>query len=110
MEVTATAKQVRLSPRKVRLVLDTIRGKKVDEALNLLDFIPNPSAHIVSKLVRSAAANAENNFQMLPSQLRIIKVYANESVRLKRIRAGSRGRVNPYRHRFCHITVIVEEE
>lgn len=110
MEVRATAKQIRVSPRKIRLVLDTIRGKKVDEALNILDFLSSPSAHIVSKLVRSAVSNAENNYQMLPSRLRVIQAYADEGMRLRRFRAGSRGRVNPYQHRFSHITVIVEEE
>jgi len=110
VEVRATAKQIRVSPRKVRLVLNTIRGRKVDEALNLLDFLPNASARIVAKLVRSAAANAENNYNMLPSQLRVVGAYADEGYRLKRFRAGSRGRVNPYRHRFSHITVVVEEE
>jgi large subunit ribosomal protein L22 len=92
------------------LVLDAVRGKKVDEALAILSFLPTPAARTVAKLVRSAAANAENNYQMTPSQLRIIKIVADKGQTLRRYRAGARGRVNPYRRRFSHITVIVEEE
>ncbi len=110
MEVTATARQVRVSPRKVRLVLDTVRGKPVDEALAILGFLPSPSARTVAKVVKSAAANAENNYQMSPARLRIVKTFADEGMTLRRFRAGARGRVNPFRRRFSHITVIVEEE
>lgn len=110
MEVVASARQVRVSPRKVRLVLDTVRGKKVDEALTILSFLPTPAARTVAKVVRSAVANAENNYQMTPAQLRIVKTFANEGQILKRYRAGARGRVNPFCRRFSHITVIVEEE
>ncbi len=110
MEVVASARQVRVSPRKVRLVLDTVRGKKVDEALTILSFLPTPAARTVAKVVRSAVANAENNYQMTPAQLRIVKTFANEGQILRRYRAGARGRVNPFCRRFSHITVIVEEE
>ena len=110
MEVVASARQIRVSPRKVRLVLDTVRGKKVDEALAVLAFLPTPAARLVAKVVKSAAANAENNFQMSPAQLRIVRTFADEGQRLRRFRAGSRGRVNPFRRRFSHITVVVEEK
>ena len=110
MEVTATARQVRVSPRKVRLVLDTVRGKPVDEALAMLGFLPSPAARTVAKVVKSAAANAENNYQMSPARLKIVKTFADEGMRLRRFRAGARGRVNPFHRRFSHITVIVEEE
>ena len=110
MEVVASARQIRVSPRKVRLVLDTVRGKKVDEALAILSFLPTPAARTVAKVVKSAAANAENNYQMTPAQLRIVKTFANEGQTLRRFRAGARGRVNPFRRRFSHITIIVEEE
>ncbi len=110
MEVVASARQVRISPRKVRLVLDTVRGKKVDEALTILGFLPTPAARTVAKVVRSAAANAENNYQMTSAQLRIVKTFANAGQTLKRYRAGARGRVNPFCRRFSHITVIVEEK
>ena len=89
--------------------MDTVRGKKVDEALAVLSFLPSPTARTVAKVVKSAAANAENNYQMSPARLRIVRTYANEGQRLRRFRAGSRGRVNPFRRRFSHITVVVEE-
>ncbi len=110
MEVKATAKQVRVSPQKAQLVLALIRGKKVDEALALLRFVPTPTARLVAKVVRSAAANAENNFQMLPSNLRIVRTYADKGVTMKRMRAKARGRVNPILKRSSHITVVVGEK
>ncbi|MBI4295317.1 MAG: 50S ribosomal protein L22 [Chloroflexi bacterium] len=110
MEVTATAKYVRVSPRKLRLVLDTVRGKKVDEALTLLKFIPNSAASMIATVVKSAAANAENNFQMEPADLRIVRTYAGEGRRLKRFRAAARGRAARRVHRTSHITVVVEEQ
>ena len=109
MEVVASARQIRVSPRKVRLVLDAVRGKKVDEALAILSFLPTPAAQTVAKIVRSAAANAENNYNMMPAQLRIVKIYADKGQTLKRYHAGARGRVNPYRRYYSHITVVVEE-
>lgn len=110
MEVRASARNIRVSPRKVRLVLDTVRGRKVDEAVTILSFLPTPSAQVVGKVVKAAAANAENNYQMLPSQLRIAKAFADEGRMLRRFRAGARGRVSPFHRRFSHITIIVEEE
>jgi len=110
VEVVATARQMRVSPRKVRLVLDTVRGKNAEEALTILSFLPTPTARTVAKVVKSAVANAENNYQMTPSQLRIVRAFANEGQVLKRYRAGARGRVNPIRRRYSHITVVVEEE
>ncbi len=109
MEVVAIARQVRVSPRKVRLVLDVVRGKPVDEALAILGFLPTPIGRTVAKVVKSAVANAENNYQMSPDRLRIVKTFADEGMTLKRFRAGARGRVNPFVRRFSHITVIVEE-
>jgi len=110
VEVKSSARHIRVSPRKVRPVLDIIRGRGVQDALTILGFLPTPSAQVVAKVVRSAAANAENNYQMLPSRLKIVKVFADEGRRLKRFRPGARGRVNPYKRRFSHITVVVEEE
>lgn len=110
MEVKATAKYIRISPRKVRLVVDTVRGKKVDDALAILKFLPTPAAREVAKVVKSAAANAENNYQMSPSDLHIVKVYADEGPTLKRFRPRSHGRVSPVLKRSSHITVVVEEK
>lgn len=110
MEVRASAKQIGVSPRKVGLILDAIRGKRVTEALSILSFLPTPTARIVAKVVKSAAANAENNYQMVPAKLRIVKAFADKGQYLRRYRANARGRASPYRRRFSHITIIVEEE
>jgi len=101
---------VRISPRKVRLVLENLPGKRVDDALNILRFLPTRSARHVAKVVKSAAANAENNFQLEPSDLRIKAAWADEAPRFKRTRARARGRANRIVHRTSHITVVVEEE
>ena len=110
MEVRASAKYIRTSPRKLRLVVDVVRGKKVDEALVILRFLPSPSAGTVAKVVKSAAANAENNFEMMPSELRIVNISVDEGPSFKRYRAGPRGRVKPILKRSSHITVVVKEE
>ena len=110
MEVKAIAKDTGISPRKVRLLVDMVRGKKVDEALTILRFTPTPTARIVAKVVKSAAANAENNFQMSPSDLKIARIFTNEARTLKRYRPRARGRVNHILKRSSHITVIVDEE
>jgi len=110
MEVAASARQIRVSPRKVALVLDEVRGKKVNEALAILSFLPTPAARTVAKVVKSAAANAENNYQMVPTQLKIVKAFADKGQSLRRYHANARGRASPYKRRFSHITIIVEEE
>jgi len=109
MEVKAVAKNTGISPRKVRLLVDMVRGKKVDEALTMLRFAPTPTARVVAKVVKSAAANAENNFQMSPSNLKIVNIFADEAQSLKRFRPRSRGRVSHILKRSSHITVIVDE-
>jgi len=110
MEVKAIAKDTGVSPRKVRPLADMVRGKMVDEALIILKFTPTPTAQVVAKVVKSAAANAENNFQMTPSDLKIVKVFIDEARTLKRFRARARGRVSPILKRSSHITVIVAEQ
>jgi len=110
MKVRAVAKDTGVSPRKVRPLVDMIRGKKVDEALVLLKFAPTPTAQVVAKVVKSAAANAENNFQMSPADLRIVHIAADEARALKRFRPRARGRASHIRKRSSHITVIVAEE
>ena len=110
MKVAAIAKDVRVSPRKVKLVVDMVRGKKVDEALTILKFSPTPAARAVAKVIKSATANAENNFQMEPSELKITDIFADEGHTLKRFRPQARGRVNPILKRSTHISVFVSEE
>jgi large subunit ribosomal protein L22 len=109
MEVKATSKFVRRSPRKVRLVIDAVRGKSVDEALGILRFLPNAAAREVLGVVKSAAANAENNYQMAPEDLVITRIFADEGPTFKRFRARARGMASPILKRTSHITVIVEE-
>jgi len=109
MEVRAVAKNTGVSPRKVRPLVNMIRGKKVDNALTMLKFAPTPTARVVAKVVKSAAANAENNFQMSPSDLKIVSIYVDEARTMKRFRPRARGRVSPILKRSSHITVIVAE-
>ncbi len=110
MEVRAVAKDTGIPARKVRLLADMVRGKKVDEALMLLKFTPTPKAQVVAKAVKSAAANAENNFQMIPSDLKIVSIFADEARVTKRVRPRARGRSNHIHKRSSHITVIVAEQ
>ena len=109
MKVRAVAKDIGVSPLKVRLVIDMVRDKKVDEALTILKFLSTPSAKAVAKVIKSAAANAENNFQMSPTDLRISDIFADSGHTLKRFRPKARGRVSPILKRSSHITVFVEE-
>jgi large subunit ribosomal protein L22 len=109
MEVTAKSKNVRISPRKVRLLLQPLKGRRIDEAVSILRNVNIPVARKVEKIVKSAAANAENNYQLDTDDLRIKAAYADEGTRLHRFRAGPRGRAKPYTHRFAHITIIVED-
>jgi large subunit ribosomal protein L22 len=109
MQVKSVFKNTGISPRKVRLVVDLVRGKMVNEALSILKFTPTPSARVVAKAVKSAAANAENNYQLLVSDLKIVRISADTAPTLKRHRARSRGRVSPILKRSSHITVIVDE-
>ncbi len=110
MEVRAVARFVRISPRKARLVLREIKGKPVQEALAILRFTPKKAARIVAKVVKSAAANAENNFEMSPEKLYIVKAYADDGPRLKRWVPRARGRVDMIQKRMSHITVVVDEK
>jgi large subunit ribosomal protein L22 len=109
MEVRAVAKYLRVSPRKARLVCDAVRGKDVREALAILQFLPQKSAGYVAKVVKSAAANAENNYDLDPDDLYVKRIFADDGPTMKRYRARARGRVNQILKRSCHITVIVED-
>jgi large subunit ribosomal protein L22 len=109
MEVSATARYLPISARKVRLVLDQLPGKRIDEAMTMLRFLPTPHARIVAKVLHSAAANAENNFSLDRDDLKVKRAYAGEGRTLKRWKAKSRGRAAPILHRTSHVTVVVEE-
>ena len=109
MKVRAVAKDVGIPPQKVRLVINMVRGKKVDESLTILSFLPTPTAKAVAKAIKSAAANAENNLQMSPADLKITEIFADQGHTLKRFRPQSRGRISPILKRSSHITVFVAE-
>lgn len=110
MEVRAISKDTGVSARKLRLLVNLVRGKSVDEALNMLKFTPTPNARIVAKTIKSAAANAENNFQLAPAGLRVVKISAESARTLKRFKPRARGSVSPILKRSSHITVIVAGE
>lgn len=108
MEVRALAADQPVAPRKVRLVLALIEGRPVAEALSVLEFLPQRSARIVWKTVKSAAANAENNFDLDPDQLVVKRAVAGDARTLRRFKARSRGRVAPRLKRYSHIEIVVE--
>lgn len=110
MRVAATARGVHRSPTKVRPILDQVRGKRAAEALDMLRYMPSPAAQEVAKLVKSAMANAENNYNMLPANLTIVAISADAGPMLKRFKPRSRGRVSPILRRTCHLKVLVDEE
>ena len=107
MEVKTVAKDTGISATKVRPLADLIRGKKVNEALSILQFASSPAARVVAKAVKSAAANAENNYELLPEELKVAKVFIDEARTMKRYRPRARGRANTIIKRSSHITVII---
>ncbi|RBP44884.1 50S ribosomal protein L22 [Garciella nitratireducens] len=109
MEARATAKYVRISPRKVKIVIDLIRGKSLGEALNILNFTPKAASKPVEKLLKSAAANAENNYDMDVEKLYVAEIQANQGPTLKRYRARAQGRGTQILKRTSHITVVLKE-
>jgi large subunit ribosomal protein L22 len=110
VEVRAVQRSIRMSPQKIRLVLDVVRGKNAREALAILKFLPQRAARPVAAVVKSAVANAENNFNMDPDELIITRCAADEGRTLKRWRPRARGRVNQILKRSSHITVVVAEK
>lgn len=110
LEAKATLRYARISSRKVKIVADLIRGKKVDEALAIVKFTPKASSEIIEKLLKSAIANAENNHGMNRGSLIVSEIYANQGPTLKRIRPAAKGSAVRIRKRTCHITIVVKEE
>lgn len=109
-EAKAIVKHVRIAPRKVRLVVDLIRGKQVGEAIAILRHTPRSASPIVEKLLNSAIANAEHNYSMDPNNLVISKVFVDQGPTLKRFQPRSMGRANRINKRTSHITVVVSEK
>ena len=110
MEAKAVAKYVRIAPRKVRVVIGLIRGKKVDEAFAILKFTPKAGAEVLTKVLKSAVANAENNFDMDSDLLYVKTAFVDGGPTLKRVHPRSRGQAFKILKRTSHITIIVDEK
>ena len=110
MEVRAIAKNIRISPKKVRLVVDQIRNKKPQDAVKILDFVNKRSAPAVKKAIMSAIANAKNNYALDEGSLVFKQISASKGLSFKRYRPVSRGRVHHILKRASHLTVVLEGE
>jgi large subunit ribosomal protein L22 len=109
MEVIASLQKVRVSPNKARLVVDMCRGKKVSEAQALMRFMPNKTAFEVERLLKSVAANAENNYELAREDMVVSTIFADGGPMLKRFKAGARGRYKPRKKRTSHLTIVLVE-
>ncbi|NSL52587.1 50S ribosomal protein L22 [Calidifontibacillus erzurumensis] len=109
-EAKAVARTVRIAPRKARLVIDLIRGKQVGEAIAILRHTPKAASPIIEKVLKSAIANAEHNYEMDANNLVISKAYVDEGPTLKRFRPRAQGRASRINKRTSHITVVVSEK
>jgi large subunit ribosomal protein L22 len=110
MEAKAIAKYVRVSPRKVRQVVDLIRGKELKQALAIIKHTPKGASDAVYKVVSSAAANAEHNYDMDKDNLYIAEAYVDQGPTLKRFKPRAYGRADQMRRRTSHITIVVKEK
>ena len=110
MEVNATAKYIRIAPRKLRIVMNLIRGKKVSDAFAILKFIPKVGSEVVEKVLRSAVANAEHNNDMNVDNLYVSTCYVDQGPTLKRIHPRSRGQAFKILKHSSHVTVCVSEK
>jgi large subunit ribosomal protein L22 len=109
MEAKAVARYVRIAPRKVRIVIDLIRGKNIGEALAILKFTPKAASEVVEKVLKSAVANAEHNYDMNSDKLYVAAAYADQGPTLKRVHPRSRGQAFKILKRSSHITLVVKE-
>ena len=110
MEAKAVAKYIRIAPRKVRVVMNLIRGKSIAEAFAILKFTPKAGADVIEKVLKSAVANAENNFDMNVDKLYVSSAYIDQGPTLKRIHPRSRGQAFSIFKRTSHVTVVVSEK
>ena len=110
MQAKAVARTVRIAPRKVRLVVDLIRGKQIGEAVAILNHTPKAASVVVEKLLKSAAANAEHNYEMDLNELIISEVFVDEGPTLKRFRPRAMGRASAINKRTSHITLVVSDQ
>ncbi|MFE7064765.1 50S ribosomal protein L22 [Sutcliffiella sp. NPDC057660] len=110
MQAKAVARTVRIAPRKARLVMDLIRGKQVGEAIAILTLTPKAASPVIEKVLKSAIANAEHNFEMDANTLIVTEAYVNEGPTLKRFRPRAMGRASQINKRTSHITIVVSEK
>lgn len=110
MQAKAIAKYIRISPRKARQVIDLIRGKKVNEAFAILRFTPHKATESISKVLKSAVANAEHNYEMNTDELFVEEAYVDAGPSLKRVMPRAMGRADIIKRRSSHITVVVSEK
>ena len=108
-QALAKVTDIRIAPRKVRVVVDLIRGKDIEDALALLRFLPKRAAEVVGKVVKSAAANAEHNFELNRDRLYVSQAYVDAGPTLKRFQPRQRGQAFQIKKRSSHITVVVRE-
>jgi large subunit ribosomal protein L22 len=108
-KVKAEAKWIRLGPRKLARVLEVVRGKLALEALTLLKFMPQKGAKIIAKTIKSAVANAKNNYKMDEAQLVVTEAYTNKAIVMKRFQPRARGRGFPINKRTSHLTIFVNQ-
>ena len=109
MEARAIAKNVKIAPRKARLVIDLVRGKSVIEADVILANINKEAARLIRKVLTSATANAENNLGLKKENLKVSQAFIDEGLVMKRMKFGSRGHVDPIKKRTSHITIVVSD-
>jgi large subunit ribosomal protein L22 len=109
MEVRAKTTFLSISPQKLRLVCDKVRGLQARQAISVLQFMPQKGAEFVGKTLASAIANAENNYDLNPDNLIVASIFADEGPRLKRMKAGARGRYKPRVKRTAHLTIVLQE-
>ncbi len=109
MEAKAIARHMRFSPQKARLVVDLIRGKKIDEALNILSFCRKATSRDITKVLKSAVANAENTKELDADKLFVKKAYVDNGPVIKRMHSKAMGRGGLIRKRSSHITIVVAE-
>ncbi len=110
MESSAVAKYIRISPRKVRLIMDELRGRKVEEALNMLSFTPQKGGRILKKLINSAVANAQQGSGVDVDKLFIYRIFADEGPTLKRFSPRAQGRATRILKRTSHLTVVLNDK
>ncbi|MCL4246617.1 MAG: 50S ribosomal protein L22 [Anaerolineae bacterium] len=109
MDVRAYARGIFISPQKLGLVCDKVRGMQAEQALVVLEFMPHKGAHFIHKLLKSALANAENNFDLERDEMYISNIFAGDGPMLKRYKAGARGRYKPRKRRTSHLTLVLSQ-